>query len=881
MPKPHHHPQPWFSISILTLFLLNPFGMAIAQTPPTPDELPIMGLNLGNRNVNPGVFVRGEIDEFTAIDFENWLIPYEAALQALRFTTTVIDDNTVELRSPYKILRLNPNELQQDPELGLVLSIQEIRDRFEIGVEFDPLEYAIVFDVPDLGRTGPGNRPTLPVILDGLPRINAPAFTFSVAEQQITLNKTKNTDWQNRGQLSAVGTILGSSWFARITQSDVFESDRWQLSEFQILKQTDQADYFIGSQPTFWRDQTPGDFWGFTTIQRQGYAPFPQRSFTGGANPDLRRQPEQVTATITGRTEPGTLVQLVTDLQGREVLGEELVDGSGIYRFNSVPIGRGFQRDYYLLLFPNGSLAAEPAIEAARFTLLPEQLPSGTSALIASGGWRRQTKPYKFFGELQDFGGGISYRHGISNDLTLGVGGIYDGGLQGLVEAFYQPKRTPLRLAVSGLISNDVDVEAEMVWDQRDLYITVNTDIDRTRYTLNWHIFPSLSFSSRGTFDDFARFGLQYSQSQRQSSTIIDVNWQTNEQWDWRIYQRWLDLTLTHQGDDRPDLFSTTTELSYLLNPSEYLTLQLDTETARNKNHLLTAGWQYRSDARNSIGQSLWQAELGYGVGSQGHGPYVLLGTTAIPGTLLEARYDTVTLRANQDRFSLQLRSSLGLQGGLGPGDRRPERLRTQGGLWLQPFYDFNGDGQRDADERIYRESNDFLIVNNEVVRGSQIEQEGDRLLLPLPPGRHRIDLEEAGFPPDFQPLFNSFAVEVIEGSYTPVLIPLQAAYTLMGVVTNAAGEPVAGARVEAVDENGRVISFSITNSAGVYYLEQLRLGRYQIKINGQAASGSNDVIFDPDSETLEELDLQSRTRESETYTGIIKRQKIPWIARD
>lgn len=880
MVKPHRHRPVWFS-SMLALLLLNPFSQAIAQTPQTPDELPILGLNLGSRNVNPGVFVRGQIDELTALDFENWLIPYEATLQALRFTTTVIDDNTLELRSPYKILRINPNQITQDPELGLVLSIQQIRDWFEISVEFDPLEYAIVFDLPDLGNSGQSRREPLPVILDGLPLLTPPPLSITLVEQQITLNKTKNTDWQNPGQLSAVGTILGSSWFTRITQSDVFESDRWQLSEFQILKQTNQADYFLGSQPTFWRDQNPGDFWGFTTIQRYGYIPFPQNNISGGANPDLRRQPQQVTATITGRTEPGTLVQLVTDLQGREILGEELVDGSGVYRFNSVPIGRGFQRNYYLLFFPNGSLAAEPLIEEARFTLLPEQLPSGASALIASGGWRRETKPAKFFGDLQDFGGGISYRHGISNALTLGVGGIYDGGLQGLVEAFYQPKRTPLRLAVSGLISNDVDVEAEMVWDERDLYITVNTDLDRTRYTLNWRVFPSLSFSSRGTFNDSARFGLQYTQSHRQSSTIIGVNWQTDDQWDWRIYQRWLDLTLTHQGDDRPDLFRTTTELSYRLNTAEYLILQLDTEAARTKSHLVTAGWQYRSDARNSIGQSLWQAELGYGVGSQGHGPYVLLGTTVIPGALLEARYDTVTLRANQDRFSLQLRSSLGLQGGLGGGERRPERLRTEGGLWLQPFYDFNGDGQQDANEPLYQESADFLMVNNIGVRPERIYREGDRLILPLPPGRHRVDLEEAGFPPDFQPEFKSFAVAVVEGAYTPVVIPLQAAYTLMGVVTNNAGEPVAGARVEAVDENGRVISFSITNGAGVYYLEQLRLGRYQIKINGQAASGSNEVIFDPDSETLEELNLQSRTRQSETYIGIIKRQKIPWMARD
>ncbi|MDB9495042.1 carboxypeptidase-like regulatory domain-containing protein [Spirulina major CS-329] len=875
------------SLSLLALLLCSG-GQAIAQPDPAPTltapstELPIVGLNRGNRTVNPGVFVRGEIDELTAVNLADWLLPYEAVLAALQFTTTVISDAEIELRSPYKILRLNPNDIRQDPELGRVLSVQEIRDRFGIGVEFDGFDYAIVFDVPELGRTGQGNREPLPVILDGLPRVNAPAFSFSVAEQEMTLTTDRETDWRNRGQLAAVGTFFGSSWFAKITQGNLFDRDPWQLSEFQVIRQRDRSDYYLGSQPTFWRDQTPGDFWGFTTIQRQGYAPFPYRHISGGANPDQRLQPEQITATISGRAAPGTVVQLVTDLRQRDVLAEELVDGSGVYRFNDVAVGRGVQRNYYVLLFPDGSLTAEPTIEEARFTLLPEQLPTGASALVASGGWRRDRQPGDFFGELQDFSGGLAYRQGLSPDLTLGVGGVYDDGWHGLAELFLQPKQTPLRLAVSGLMSRDLDVDAEMVWDDEDLYITLNTDLERTRYTLNWRVLPNIRFSSRGTWDDFARFGLQYSQSSRQASTILGVNWQTNDQWDWRWYQRWSDLTLIHTGDDRPGLSKTATELSYRLNPSEFLNLELETRSAATKSHLLTTGWEYRSQDRNSIGQSLWQAELGYGVGSEGHGPYLLLGTTVIPGLFLEARYDTVALQANRNRFSLQLRSSLGLQGSIGPGDRRPERLRTQGGLWLQPFYDFNGNGQRDGDDRIYRESNDFLIVNNEVVRGNQIEQEGDRLLLPLPPGRHRIDLEEAGFPPDFQPLFNSVAVEVIEGSYTPVAIPLQASYTLMGVITNADGEPVAGARVEAVNADDEVISFSITNSAGVYYLEQLRLGRYQIKINGQTTSGPNSILFDPESDTLEELNLQSQSRwdfPGDTIRArVVKPRKVPFV---
>ena len=868
MLNPNRRLTTWFRVSTISLILLGPCGFhsPIAQAEPIAPpsetelatELPLVGLNVGNRNVNPGVFVRGEIDELTAVDLETWLVPYDAVVQALGFSTTVIAEDEIELRSAYKIFRLNLNELRQDPELGLVLTVQEIRDLFEIGVEFDAFKYAIVFDLPDIGRTGRGRREPPPVILDGLPEVAAPSFTLSGVEQQVRMNQSQGSQGQNHGQLSAVGTILGSSWFTRITQGDLLERDRWQLSEFQILQQTDASDYYLGSQPTFWRDQSRGDLWGFTTIQRQGFAPFSDRHISGGANPTRRLQPEQVTATIAGRTEPGTLVQLVTDLWQREVLAEELVDGSGVYRFNNVPVGRGVQRNYYLLLFPNGSLAADPIIEEARFTFLQEQLPAETSAWVVSGGWRREVTPGRFLGEFQEFNGGIAYRQGISEDLTLGIGGVYDGGPHGLAEVFYQPKGTPFRLAISGLISSDTDVNAEMVWDQEDLYMTLNTDVKRTRYSVNWQMFRGLRVSSSGTLDESARLGLQYSTSRPLSSTILGFNWHTDNHLDWRLYQRLDQWSLRHRGDNRQDILTTNTQLDYRLNWSDFLSLNLETEGGDRQNHLLTAGWQYQSSSANSIGQSLWHTKLGYGVGSQGHGPYALIGTTVIPGMFLEAGYDTATLRANQNRWTLQLRSSLGVQGGIGPGERRPERLRTEGGVLLKPFYDLNGNGQRDPGEALYQETTDFVIVNNEVVRPHQIYQEGDRLILPLPPGRHRVDLEDAGFPPDFQPLINSFAVEVVEGSYTPLLIPLQASYTLMGVVTNTAGEPVSGARVEALDETGKVISFSITNSAGVYYLEQLRLGTYPIKINGQVPRGPNQVIFKPDSETLEELNLQT-----------------------
>lgn len=811
----------------------------------------IIGLNVGNRNVNPGVLVRGEVAETEAINFENWLVPYDTVLQALKFTSNVISDNEVELRSPFKITRLDLNQLRNDPELGLVLSIQEIQDIFGIKAEFDWREYAVVFDVPKVERSGSNTIEQRPVILEGLPEISASDFTLSMVEQHVNLTGTEGSDLSNQGRLSAVGTVFGSSWFVRLNQRDLMDNQTWQLSEAQILKQTDSSDYYFGSQPTFWRNQSGGDFWGFTTIQRRGFSPF-SISGSGGANPTQRLQPERVTATVTGRAAPGTLVQLVKNLYGGEVVAEQLVDSSGTYRFDNVPVGRQVGTNYQVLLYPDGLLTTEPQIEEARFTILPEQLPAGTSALIVSGGWQRQLDANDFLGEFTQFNAGVAQRWGLTEDLTVGVGGVYDSSFNALAEVFYQPKGSPLRVAVSGLIGDDVDVNASLIWDDYpNFYATLSSDFETIRYNMNWQISPRLRFLSSGNLDESANFGLQYFSSSANSTTLARVSVDTEAQFSWSLYQRLGKFYLTHQGNN----VSTSSQLSYRFTPYQSVVLDYDTTSSSDNENLLTAYWRYRSPHRTRYGESLWQAELGYSIGSQGSGIYATAGTTILPGILLQVRYQGVALTSDQSRFSLQLVSSLDLQQGILPGDRRLERLRTEGGLLVQPFFDLNSNGKRDANEEVYTDNSEFLIVNNELIKPGRIDIKKERFLMRLPPGTYRLDLEPAGFPPDFQPSVNAFAVEVVEGSYTPILIPLQPSYTVAGVVTNAEGKPIGGARVEAITTDSNSSILSVTNSAGVYYLEQLRQGTYQLKINGQSVESN--ITINADSETLQELNLQ------------------------
>ncbi|MFM6280714.1 MAG: carboxypeptidase regulatory-like domain-containing protein, partial [Dolichospermum sp.] len=152
---------------------------------------------------------------------------------------------------------------------------------------------------------------------------------------------------------------------------------------------------------------------------------------------------------IEGAAKPGTLAQLVSGADN--IIWEQvLVDSTGVYRFDNIPITNN-GGDYRVLLYANGQLASTPVEQKPIFLNLPGQLTKGTSSLIISGGLSRQTNSHEFFGDLTDIRGGIGYRYGVSDSLTLGAGIVYDRNILGLFDIFYQPNNFPLKLAVSAL----------------------------------------------------------------------------------------------------------------------------------------------------------------------------------------------------------------------------------------------------------------------------------------------------------------------------------------------------------------------------------------------------------------------------------------------
>lgn len=854
--------------------VINPTGYA--QVGNSFTLFPV-GINVGKRNIIQGILVRGQEDGLQAINFQHWLIPYDAIIQALKLEITPLPDGQLQVSSPGLVTIINPEQLDKDPELGLVFSIADLQTLFGVSAEFDINEYAIVLNPPWLGQTGGtwASNTEIPVQLEGLPRLSPSNFTLTAIEQRVNATGSEapsglaNTSSQSyQGELAAVGTILNGSWYLRVNQSDLLNSSTWRLAEAQYLQQTDAVDYAIGDQPTFWRSQNSGNYWGMTIIRRQGFTPSPPFVGSGGFNPGQRLQASQIGRTIVGEAEPGTLVRLTQGFSDR-ILAEVLVDSSRIYRFEDVPIAGQFFGNYRILLYPQGRLSAQPEIRDATFSTVPGQIPAGASATIISAGFQRQStgQNLNFLGEFKDFRGGIAQRWGVSEELTLGVGGVYDQTARGLAELFFRPSDFPLEVAASVLSPNSDgiwDVNANLSYrPNSDISLQLNRDRFSQRLHLDWRLFPGLSLLGTYNNQEGAAVGFQTAFNRRGWFTFARATlYQQKDQQNrlrWNLTQRLGVVEFTQQGNE----IGTSTQLYYSLSGRSFLDtghsliINYQTRNLNQTNHLAILGWRYRSQARTVDGNYLWETSLGYGFGDQGSGLIATWQIAAIPGLLLRGRYEGVSLTSGQANYNIELVYSLNLQPRIYPGDRQADQFRTRGGLLIQPFYDLNHNGNRDKGEDFYTETaNLLLILNNQPIPSYQPQVKTDRILLYLPPGTYRLDLDPAGFPPDWQTAIDAYAVQVVTGSYTPVSLPLIPAYTLAGVVTDATGNAIAGARVEAVRLDRVIRRFSVTNSAGVYYLERLTQGKFTLQINSQPAQTPT-IQFDQSSPPLQELNLQ------------------------
>ncbi|MDP3007844.1 MAG: carboxypeptidase-like regulatory domain-containing protein [Methylococcales bacterium] len=899
--------------AMLMLFGNDGYADEIAEkpTPPATEKSPAtktpefyvfpIGINNDSRNIVPSALVRGAEDGKQAINLEDWLIPLEAVTTALNIKTRTLDDGQIELRSPEIAVRLSEQQIHKDKEIGTSLSVAYITHLLNATVSFDIGQYALVLKLPaGAAATNDTQQETKKVIsFEGLETIQPDRFNFSAVTQHLHVSSQKKTV-NISGNLLAVGNLDHGSWYVDINQAVMDKPESWRVQDLQYFWKTDDADYVIGSQPTFWQNQSGGDFWGVTLLKRDDFKNVPQS--TGGFDPVSRRTTGSIGRTITGQAQPNTLARLVDRSSNDRMIAEVFVDSSGLYTFNNVLSNAGSINEYDILLYPNGILTAEPERVRSSFVSRATQLQQGTSTWVVSGGINRSlstntangsnnqlnqgngttTKNKAAYSLLDSWGhpigfaGGASYRYGLFESLTVGAGLVYSNGWQLLAEYFYSPSWFPYVSNIVALYDfktgkYDYNSQAQLqLLDNLSANFT-STPLAKQAF-LNWNALSWLTFSAGGAVNSsttatvkprtwFA--GTTANGRFYETSASINANFDSNavlrisssvNRDAWAVGYQW--------DGSRQKL-----DLSYKFPESEFeyanghsLNISAETnKTTASVNKFGMIVWQYRPPAALNDGRILADVQIGYGMGTQGQGLLASLSTVMIPGVELSANYQDISIASNDRQFSLNIYMNGRVEPTLGLSNRSSsvQELRGIGGLFIQPFLDKNDNGQYDDEDSLYLENSDRLLqIDGYPVTKHNIEIGLQGLYISQQAGKCRLDLDPAGYPVEGKPSQESYAVEVPSGAYVTVLIPFSVTYTIAGRVLDAQGNPVDGVKVDAVlSEKGNKGS-AISNGAGVFFIDSLHQGKYQLIPDGQAAH-SETVEIKSDSKTMLEVTLK------------------------
>lgn len=773
--------------------------------------------------------VQAELLGERAIELEQWLLPFDATLKLLEIQQRQLPSTEIELTAPYLLVKLNPLQLKSHPQFGRAISIGELQKLPGLKVEFDGKAIALKFNYT-LPKNPPKPVTVAPqVSLDGLASVNPPTVDLSAIQERINLSGSANNELNAQGEFKAVGTILGSSWYLRVDQPKLSNLLTWGLSDTVIINQNPSADWISGSQTPFWRRQgnPTGAYWGVTTIQRQDFAP-PTSLYGGDFVPNERLQSNQLGRTVIGQAQPGTVVRLVRGFS-TEVVGQTLVDSSGIFRFENVQVSNGgeFGSNYRLLLYPRGQLTADPQVRDVTFTTVPGQLPVGSSAWIASAGVNYNRVPNNFIGDFDRLQGGVGYRRGINESVTVGGGLIYDPMVRGVGELFWQPTGVPLQASISAVTGDRWDMVSNVNYKPaKNLNANFSSDKFSSRADVNWQAAPQFTATSKYDSQSGVAIGGNYNFSLApRSNSNLQGTFDSNSFLRWSASHQQDNWQLRLQGNE----ISLNSEVSYRIPApvgSSQIVANYQTSNSGFSTTLGQLTWRYQSP--------ILQSELGYGWSGFGAGVNAGLGLTLSPGLQLLGRYQGISAFTNQTSFSLELQSSLELQGGVRVANTRVEDLRTRGGIVIQPFLDRNGNGKQDSGEEGYWHR-ELVTLDKQPLNPGRTTQLPGRVEIKAAPGSYRLDLNLTRLPPHWRSSVDSLRVNVALGSYTSVPIPLVPIYTVTGIVSNPAGQPVPNTQVIAVHISGTGAKRTVTTKAdGSYAIEDLAPGNYQISTPGQ-----------------------------------------------
>lgn len=299
-------------------------------------------------------------------------------------------------------------------------------------------------------------------------------------------------------------------------------------------------------------------------------------------------------------------------------------------------------------------------------------LATGSSSLTFSGGGNRNLTDKEQLArdnhhspEFEEFRGGVTYHHGVAQQITMGVGFIYEENLAGFTQFTYDSDLLPIETTVSLLAKDStVNLHSHVRFQPaQNFVLNYYNDSEKQKYDLNWAIAPELTLISKGNSKNesySAGIKVAFENDFWSFSATAELDNEQNLQW--KINSQLGGFKFVY----RSDRLKSNTELNASLIDSEKFGWQCSTfieyktkfKPARDESEdFITWGGRIQSRDRVAGGQHLWSFDLGYGTGVHGKGAILSSSVALRSNLLLKLDYQTISAVSDDTKVKLELSS--------------------------------------------------------------------------------------------------------------------------------------------------------------------------------------------------------------------------------
>jgi len=777
------------------------------------------------------------------------LIPLEDFAQISGFTLATANGIT-EFKTPLGLVKIPESDLRKVN--GIVyISDALLREKLLTNVELKMADLALVVDLPWRRGSGQSNK-----AIDLLPEVKPYGNGLSNFRQDLTYyNNSSGTSWQSSTTLG--GSLAGGAWHLRLDNNFLSQPS---LSEYFYFKRSGDFLYQAGRQqiglsPLLSNINLTGAQIGFTNL------PIDNFNSSDSASELLPRRSQPV-QTFSGKVPPASFVQLRVS---GVVVAQQQVGLTGEYLFRDINLPSSQSNNIELYVFDRSNLNVPTEVRSLRLNASDLLLPAGGNTQLAGVGVTGSLIQNSLFQDLANstpsgqLAGFYQVRQGISPNLT------FEGGVQALSSTTQGQAGLVWRLANPLILGANVGTSNGILGYTADL----NFQLNRLQIVGSSQSFPSGYFPSTSNTQSYTRdnsLDVQYRFTNTFNLGFIardrqNIGQNTNlDDYVWPTFSIRPFSTLSLRGG--PDinglylfnaLFQPTAKSRFSFNTfgniytsnfsydlSRKYQLGLDTESGDGLPTRYTV-------AINGNASSLYGLSWRLGIAYRGSeiSPVAGLSTRLIPGLYasldfqgIPSRYQSTYGGLDDNHLTFLLVSDLSFAGGKISPAESASVSRDKGGIsgkikvaGGRKGFDLSG-----ASIQVFNHQ-------NQNVGSAQTDSRGNFFIGNLPPGVYMVQLDTENLPIEISLKKTSVVAQVAGSSVTNLEFRGELEYGLAGRITDATGKSIPFLDVELVNAEGKKVAESATNEFGLYRLDGVPSGSYQLRVPAQDHISNADAL--------------------------------------